>query len=65
MLGADKLVVDEEHYFPREKKLKQPARRCNSMQRSVCDEFINEDLEIFVLRTVFHARVRYVISTFV
>jgi hypothetical protein len=45
LLEADKLVEDEEHYFPQEKKLRQPARWHNCLQHFFYDEFINRDLE--------------------
>jgi hypothetical protein len=48
LLEADKLVEDEEHYFPQEKKLRQPLPRYNCMQHFFYDEFIKGDLNIRV-----------------
>jgi hypothetical protein len=45
LLEADKLVDNEEHYFPQEKKLRQPVPRYNCMQHFFYDEFIIGDLE--------------------
>jgi hypothetical protein len=45
LLGADKLLEDEEYYFPQEKKLRQPVPRYNCMQHYFYDEFIKGDLE--------------------
>jgi len=45
LLEADKLVEDEEHYFPQEKKLRQPAPGYNCVLHFFYDEFITRELD--------------------